>query len=78
MQSDFKVGDYVLYILDGDIGIVSEVDHSNAHGYRPEPYYIKWFLHPEQSGWHSAFDCDDSSYQVVVPLGGVNEGGGLG
>ncbi len=73
MQSDFKVGDHVLYILDGDIGIVSEVDHSNAHGSQPEPYYIKWFLHPEQSGWHSAFDLDDSSKQVVIHLGGDNE-----
>jgi endo-beta-N-acetylglucosaminidase D len=75
MQTEFQIGDHVLYILDGDIGIVSDVDYSNRSHVGLEPYYIEWFLHPEQSGWHSAFDCDDSSKQVMIHLGGNNEGG---
>lgn len=58
-MQDFKVGDYVLYILDGDVGIITDVDHANGGGYRPEPYYIEWFIHPEQSGWHSPLSADD-------------------
>jgi heat shock protein HspQ len=70
MQSDFEIGDHVLYVLDGDIGVIADIDHGrDPTGNRPEPYYVEWYLHPEQDGWHSAFDCDDSSYQVMVPLG---------
>lgn len=71
MQPDFEIGDHVLYILDGDIGVVADIDHGRDFtGNCPEPYYVEWYFHPEQDGWHSAFDRDDSSYRVMVPLGG--------
>ncbi len=41
MQSDFEIGDHVLYVLDGDIGVIADIDHSrDPTGTRPEPYYV--------------------------------------
>lgn len=54
LEPDYKVGDYVLWILDGDIGKIVEVDHSCE-----EPFKVEWFLTPSQSAWHSAFSDDD-------------------
>lgn len=71
MNEELQIGDIVLYLLDGDIGVIAAVDFSN----RPhsdgllEPYYVEWYIHPEQSGWHSVYACDDHSSQVMVRLG---------
>ena len=71
MQPEFSVGDYVFYVHDGDIGVVVDVDHSasrRASNMHSEPYYIEWHFHPEQSGWHSAFDHSELAEQVILPL----------
>ena len=43
----FKVGDWVIWTLDGDIGIVEE-----AVSGADEPYRIVWKFDPAASGWH--------------------------
>ncbi len=54
-----KVGDLVIWLPDGDIGVVVELDEvevANQHadpyvdGY--EPYHIQWFVDADSSGWH--------------------------
>ena len=63
------MGDYVLYILDGDVGIITDVDHRAPRpGDHLEPYYIEWFIHPEQSGWHSPLSFADGT-EVLLRLG---------
>ena len=67
MQPDFKIGDYVLWIPDGDIGLGVDVDHFNAD----EPFNIEWYINPSQSGWHSAFGALSRSHiPAMVRLGG--------
>jgi len=56
----FKVGDWVIWTLDGDIGLVEEV---NPNDY--EPYLILWHIDPRASGWHEG--CNQ-----LELLGGCN------
>ena len=72
MNEELQIGDHVLYLLDGDIGVVIDVDFSNLtrHDGLAEPYYVEWYMQPDQSGWHSTFDHDDHARQVMVKLGG--------
>ena len=65
MQPDFKIGDHVLWLLDGDIGLVVDVDHPLAD----EPFKAAWYMNPAQSGWHSAYS-DDHTEPSMVRLGG--------
>ena len=64
MQTDFDIGDLVLYLLDGDIGMVMDKNIGSN-----EPYYVEWYIYPEQSGWHSTLHSE-YDYQVLVPLSG--------
>ena len=68
---DFEIGDHVLYLLDGDVGVVTDVDHGDR-GHDHEPYYVEWYIDPVASGWHSAFHSEFES-RVMVLLGGQNE-----
>ena len=65
MQSDFEIGDHVLWLPDGDIGLVVDIDHSLTD----EPYNIEWYLNPTQSGWHSTIG-DHGNGPAMVLLGG--------
>ena len=50
---DFKIGDFVLWTLDGDIGTVVDIDWSQRKSNDDlAPYYIEWLIKPNQSGWH--------------------------
>ena len=69
MQSDFQIGDHVLWLPDGDIGLVVDVDHSNSD----EPFNIEWYMNPTQSGWHSTIG-DYGDGPAMVLLGGYHEG----
>ena len=70
--TDFKIGDHVLYLLDGDIGVITDVDHSYGARLGREPYYVEWYIHPQSSGWHSAFHCEHEG-RVMVRLGNQDE-----
>ena len=70
---DFEIGDHVVYLLDGDIGMVADIDYSRGQDKRrDEPYYIEWYISPAQSGWHSAFHSEHDE-RVMVLLGGPRE-----
>ena len=43
----FQESDYVIWTLDGDIGLITHVAHGSD-----EPYFIEWFIEPSASGWH--------------------------
>jgi len=43
----FQESDYVVWTLDGDIGIITHVARGSD-----EPYFIEWFIDPGASGWH--------------------------
>jgi hypothetical protein len=58
----FKVGDWVIWTLDGDIGVIEEIALDDAH---PEPYYISWYIEPGASGFHE--ECNQ-----LELLGGHN------
>ena len=62
-NSEFQVGDCVLCLTDGDIGVVTEVVFGE------EPYYIEWELKPIDSGYHSTCDFN-SGDRVITRLGG--------
>jgi hypothetical protein len=67
-----NIGDYVLYIPDGDIGKVVNVRESpQAANQHAEPYHIEWHFCPNQSGWHSVYDVDGK--QVIILLGGEEQ-----
>ena len=68
---DFEIGDHVLYLLDGDIGVVTDIA---THGLRgcEEPYYVEWYIEPQHNGWHSAFHSEHRR-RVMVLLGGQDE-----
>ena len=72
--TDFEIGDHVLYLLDGDVGVVTDVNPNalTDDRFRPEPYYVEWYIIPAQSGWTSAFDSRDEE-RVMVLLGGQDE-----
>jgi len=67
MQPDFEIGDFVVWLPDGDVGLVIDIDRSREE----EPFNIEWHLQPNQSGWHSAFnDRSDAKAPAMVRLGG--------
>jgi len=45
----FKVGDWVIWTLDGDIGLVEQVNPGDQ-----EPYFIMWHIEEAASGWHES------------------------
>ncbi len=59
----FQIGDFVLYLLDGDVGLILDVDPGSE-----EPYNVKWYMHPGQSGWHSAHHSEHSE-PIMIRLG---------
>jgi len=65
MQPDFEIGDHVLWLPDGDIGLVVDVDHSLSD----EPFKVEWYIQPNSSGWHSAYG-EDRREPAMVRLGG--------
>lgn len=65
LQPDFQIGDHVVWLPDGDIGLVVDVDHSGTD----EPYNVEWYLNPTQSGWHSTIGEVDGGPAMVL-LGG--------
>jgi len=69
----FKVGDYVIYIGDGDIGKVVNVRGSALTARQhEEPYYIEWHFCPNQNGWHRAYDADTGEREIIL-LGGEEQ-----
>ena len=70
--TDFEIGDHVLYLLDGDIGVVTDVALPVLGGVCKEPYYVEWYIDPQANGWHSAFHSESES-RVMVLLGGQRE-----
>tara|TARA_R110000824_G_scaffold202745_4_gene386957 strand:+ start:609 stop:833 length:225 start_codon:yes stop_codon:yes gene_type:complete len=65
---EFKVGDYVMFIEDGDIGVVVEIDDDPT---APEPYNIEWHFEPNQSGWHCAYRSEwQQNERLIVRFGG--------
>ena len=67
MEPDFEIGDVVLWLPDGDIGVIVDVDHSVAD----EPFNVEWHIDPVASGWHSAYsDCAEDPVPAMVRLGG--------
>ena len=55
-KRDLKIGDLVTWTPDGDVGVVTKVDHDHdgrpGCGDRPEPYWVMWFDDPDANGWH--------------------------
>jgi hypothetical protein len=49
----FRVGDWVIWTFDGDIGIVTDVSVGVNDS---EPFFIDWKIEPGASGWHK--DCN--------------------
>tara|TARA_R110000824_G_scaffold111666_1_gene260320 strand:- start:1182 stop:1415 length:234 start_codon:yes stop_codon:yes gene_type:complete len=70
--TDFEIGDHVLYLLDGDVGVVTDVALPVNGGVCKEPYYVEWYIESSHNGWHSAFHSDTNA-QVIVLLGGQDE-----
>ena len=56
----FKVGDWVIWTLDGDIGLVEDVNPNDD-----EAYFITWYIEQAASGWHEG--CNQ-----LELLGGCN------
>ena len=62
MKYNFKVGDLVTWVPDGDVGIVTKVDkfvlEEEADNLAPEkmreyePFWVCWVQDPGASGWH--------------------------
>ena len=57
----FKTGDHVIWLSDGDIGIVAEVVLGRDEDDAGE-YFIEWLISPEDSGWHN---LDPSALQLL-------------
>ena len=63
---DFKIGDFVLWTLDGDIGTVVDIDWSQRESNDDlTPYYIEWLINPNQSGWHGE---RSNGVNCLIPL----------
>ena len=50
----FKVGDHVIWLQDGDIGIVTDIclERDEADEAYGTEYFIERLLTPEDTGWH--------------------------
>ena len=66
---EFQIGDFVLYLLDGDIGVVTDVDPMLTGDGCDEPYHVEWYVDGDSSGWHSAFHTTTGE-RVMTLLGG--------
>ena len=47
----FKEGDHVIWLRDGDIGTVTDLNRSRDEDDAGE-YFSEWHIKPEDSGWH--------------------------
>lgn len=59
---EFRRGDAVLCLTDGDVGLVTDICGGD------EPYYIEWELKPEDTGWHPVRHWNTGEL-ILVPLG---------
>lgn len=61
----YQIGEYVLWLEDGDIGLIIDVDNCTD-----EPYNVDWLFNPGQSGWTSPYSDSHGAEPSMVVLGG--------
>lgn len=65
MKCDYKVGDLVTWLPDGDMGVITRINmdamEDHKRGLPADPFWVVWFNDPGANGWH-----DHSSVMKLV------------